>query len=112
MRRFVDTVCESCARVEVDQYLDWNEPYPLCTCGGQTTRQLTSRTVATVIGDDIPGGVLIKHGLCHEDGTPRRFDSKTEIRREAKRRGLAWGHDENKHVPLRGSDRGLETRKW
>jgi hypothetical protein len=37
--------------------------------------------------DDIPGGILIEHAICHPDGTPRRFDSKSAIREEARRRG-------------------------
>jgi hypothetical protein len=40
-----------------------------------------------VIPDDIPGGLEIANGLCNEDGTPRRYYSRTEIDREAKRRG-------------------------
>lgn len=43
--------------------------------------------------DDIPGGVEIRHGLCNEDGTPRRYYSKTDIRREANRRGLTQKGD-------------------
>lgn len=41
-----------------------------------------------VIPDDLPGGVLIAHGLCHPDGTPRRFDSKSAIEKAAKVAGL------------------------
>lgn len=33
--------------------------------------------------DDIPGGLEVKHGLCHEDGTPQKFYSKSDIRRAA-----------------------------
>lgn len=32
--------------------------------------------------------IEIKHGLCNEDGTPRRYLSKQEIVREAKKRGM------------------------
>ena len=46
----------------------------------------------TIWPDDIPGGIQIAHGLCHTDGTPRRFDSRSAIRREAAARGLIeWG---------------------
>ena len=41
-----------------------------------------------VWADDIPGGTLIAHGLCHADGTPRRFDSRSAIRRAAAEKGL------------------------
>ena len=57
------------------------------------------RLAPTVWPDDIPGGLLIEHGLCHEDGTPRRFDSRSAIRAAAAARGLAlWSdwHEESK----------------
>lgn len=42
--------------------------------------------------DTIEGGIEIAHGLCNADGTPRRYDSRSAIRDEAKARGLiGWG---------------------
>lgn len=41
-----------------------------------------------VIADDIPGGVLMHHGICNEDGTPKRYYSKTDIRRAAFEKNL------------------------
>lgn len=38
--------------------------------------------------DSIPGGLVIAHGLCHEDGTPRRYDSRSDINLECAKRGL------------------------
>lgn len=46
------------------------------------------RVAPTIWPDDIPGGVLIQHGLCNPDGTPRRYDSHSAMRAEAARRGL------------------------
>jgi hypothetical protein len=46
------------------------------------------RVAPAVRQDTIEGGLLIAHGLCHPDGTPRRYDSRTEIRQEAAARGL------------------------
>lgn len=43
---------------------------------------------ANVIGDDIPGGVVIKNGICWPDGTPRRYDSKSSMRKEEVARGV------------------------
>lgn len=41
--------------------------------------------------DSIPGGLMIEHGLCHDDGTPKRYDSRSEIRRACAVKGLmAW----------------------
>lgn len=48
-----------------------------------------SSNLSTAIAtDSIPGGYWIKHGLCNEDGSPKRYDSKSEIKAEAYRRGL------------------------
>lgn len=38
--------------------------------------------------DDIPGGLVIEHGLCNPDGTPRTYYSHSEITAECQRRGL------------------------
>jgi hypothetical protein len=32
--------------------------------------------------DSIEGGIEIAHGLCNADGTPRRYDSRSEIKLE------------------------------
>lgn len=47
----------------------------------------------SVITDEIPGGVLIQHGVCHEDGTPRKFYSKSAIREAAFQQGYFQGND-------------------
>jgi hypothetical protein len=39
-----------------------------------------------VVGDEID--ITIRHGICNEDGTPRRYRSRLEMRREAERRGV------------------------
>jgi hypothetical protein len=50
---------------------------------------LESRRIAPVVKQDtIEGGLVIEHGLCNEDGTPRTYYSRTEIRQECERRGL------------------------
>jgi hypothetical protein len=49
------------------------------------------RSAPVVWTDDIPGGLAIAHGLCNEDGTPRTYYSKTEIRDAARAKGLiSW----------------------
>lgn len=66
--------CEKCGR----EYSigDW----PFCPHG---------KSQLQVIGDDIPGGVWIRHGICNEDGTPRKYYSKGEIREAAFKKGLS-----------------------
>lgn len=70
---------------------------------------LETRAGVSVIGDDIPGGVVMEHGVCHADGSPRRYYSKSEIAREAKRLGLV---SFVRHVPDRGSDKSANTTRW
>jgi len=55
-------------------------------CRGHQTDHVGGKYGA--IGDDIPGGLEIRHGLCHADGSPRRFYSKSEIAKAAKAAGL------------------------
>jgi hypothetical protein len=88
------TVCEKCSKEIVVG--EW----PFCPHGFGSN---------SVIGDDIPGGIEIRHGLCNEDGTPRRYYSKSEMDREAKKRGLV---NRVEHIPLKGSDKSPHTTKW
>ena len=46
------------------------------------------RPAHAVRPDDIPGGLVIEHGLCHDDGTPRTYYSRSEIRQACVARGL------------------------
>lgn len=109
-----DRVCHSCKAERIDslERIADSTPEP-CPCGGELVRgYAVGSKSALVVGDDIPGGILIKHGVCNEDGTPRRFYSKSEIRRAAKEKGLTWGGDHTEHVPSRGSDRNPHTSRW
>lgn len=92
----METKCDKCEKVL--ELGDW----PFCPHG---------RGVSTVIPDDIPGGVLIEHGLCNPDGTPHRYYSRSEMDKEAKRRGLVRIVE---HVtdPKTGSDKNKHTQRW
>jgi hypothetical protein len=69
--------------------LAWDyDPKPCPRCGAQTSRQVTHNLAPSVIGDDIPGGIVMEHGVCYEDGSPRTFYSKSEIRQVARAKGL------------------------
>lgn len=63
----------------------------------------------SVQADDIPGGIEIRHGLCNEDGSPRRYYSHSEIKKESKRRGLV---NIVEHVCPPGTDKSKHTTKW
>lgn len=107
MKRLIDIECSRCE----NQVLDvWREvgSYGWCEeCGGEMVR-LHARP-SGVKGDDIPGGMLIPHGICNPDGTPRRFYSHSEIAKEAARRG--W-RNHVEHIPARGSDKSRHTSRW
>lgn len=63
----------------------------------------------SVIGDDIPGGVEIRHGICNPDGTPKRYYTKSSMEAEAKRRGVT---NRIEHVTQPGTDKNPFTQRW
>lgn len=107
-----DRICYGCKAEKIDclERIVDNAPEP-CECGGELVRgYVVGQRVAAVIGDDIPGGLMIKHGICNDDGTPRRYDTKSSIRQAAAAKGLTWGV--TSHIGLRGSDKSPHSRKW
>lgn len=90
--------CDKCGHEM--QLGDW----PFCSKDGNH-----SSGTFNVIPDGIPGGVEIRHGLCNDDGSPRRYYSKSEMARVAKARGLV-NHVE--HACLPGTDKSPWTTKW
>lgn len=83
---------------------------PACTeCGSPTERLYQAGSSAPVIGDDIPGGIDIRHGLCHEDGSPQRFYSKSSIAAAAKAKGL---QQFVRHAPPPGTDKSKHTQRF
>jgi hypothetical protein len=101
-----DRTCQSCGRQQIDLYEPINAAVPTCACGGRLERVWLNHA-SSIIGDECD--VTIKHGLCWPDGTPRRFTSRAEMRREAEKRGLV-NHVE--HIPSPGSDRSKHTVRW
>lgn len=89
--------------------LAWDHDLPIAcpTCGEPTLVDggILWGQSAGVIGDDIPGGIEIKHGLCNPDGTPRRYYSKTEIKRAANEAGYTISGDTCKPYPVQWSGR-------
>ena len=59
------------------------------------------------VGDEID--VTIKHGLCHENGEPRRYRSRAEMKRVMKERGLV---NRIEHIGKGGSDKSDHTTRW
>lgn len=118
MRRMIDIRCSGCGAVERDQYVDESKltmhgADGTAPCGGQwervTLEMPLAGRAAPVHGDDIPGGMLIHHGICNPDGSPKRYYSKSEIARAAKQAGL---HNHVEHLPEKGSDKSKHTTRW
>ena len=70
--------------------LAWSHQLPpQCPdCGAKTT--LIDNFIPEIHGiitDSFVGGLMVPHAVCHPDGTPRRFDSKSELRRELAKAG-------------------------
>lgn len=58
-------------------------------CGASAERDIVAlpNRAPAVHPDDIPGGMDIKNAICHADGSPKRFYSKSAIRAEARAKG-------------------------
>jgi hypothetical protein len=101
-----DLICKN-GHEQRDRLLKLGQRPPCPECN-EPTETLWDQS-AGVISDDIPGGIEIRHGLCNPDGTPRRYYSHTEIRKEAERRGLV---NIVEHAPGPGSDKSRHTTRW
>jgi hypothetical protein len=101
-------ICEACGHKQ--EGLSWDYTLAPIHCKKPMEPDYGGGTMsAAVIGDSIPGGLVIRHGLCNPDGTPRKYYSKSEINAEAKRRGLM---NVVEHVPEPGTDKSKHTTKW
>lgn len=88
-------ICERCY-----QPLDVGE-HGLYKCA------LQPRFSTAIWQDEIVGGVEIHHGICNEDGTPKRYYSKSEIREACKVKGVIPYHE----VYAEGGNRTLEDAR-
>jgi hypothetical protein len=103
MKTLIDVRCPSCQRVTQDVWRigGW---LPVCPgCGGMTERCWTPIAVHGEVD------VVIRHGLCHPDGTPRRFESRQSLARAARAAGLT---NAVAHTGVEGSDKSPETQRF
>jgi hypothetical protein len=88
--------CECAACGFSGKILGWDYELPLaCPSCGAATKVFDNRKERApgVVGDDFPGGFYAEHGVCHPDGTPRRFDSRTELKKALNKAGLVINGD-------------------
>lgn len=104
-----DVTCRECKH-ENEMFAHRPELLEPCRkCQGAVEVTPRARHTGTVIPDEIPGGIDIHHALCHPDGTPRRFYSKSAMRRAAAE--LGWTNAVE-HKTLPGTDKSPHTTRW
>ncbi len=104
-----DRHCLKCGATKIDLLEPMATSDPVCACGGQLERVLMPTNRDNIIGDECD--VTMKHGLCNPDGSPRRFTSKSDMKREAEKRGLV-NHVTHMPDPRTGSDKSKHTTRW
>jgi hypothetical protein len=109
-----DRRCDKCEGTVTDCYEPMAAPDPECPVCGGTVRRVwlpvdQGGKSHGVIPDGIPGGYWVKHGICNPDGSPRRFDSKSDMARAAEKAGLI---NRVVHEGSAGSDKSRNTVRW
>ncbi len=99
-----DLICKN-GHEQLDCLLKLGERPDCPTCGCKTDT-LWQRS-ANVIGDECD--VMIRHGICWENGEPRRFTSKAEMLKVAKEKGLI---NNVEHITTPGTDKNQHTTRW
>ena len=89
-----------------EQYARYDEVVPCPQCG-DATEHIWLPCTRAIIGDECD--VTVENGLCNNDGTPRRYRSKSEMHKEAKKRGL---EQHVVHQGSKGSDKSKFTSRW
>jgi hypothetical protein len=65
--------------------LAWDYDAPPECCGLPMQPERGPNPVSAVHGDEID--FVAKHGVCNDDGSPRRYRSKTELRKAEREKG-------------------------
>lgn len=123
--RNIDLKCPTCDHIVIDWLQRTSaEPFPRCSnlvqdpslpdfdirtvCNTPLERVYLPTKRNTVISDECD--VWVQHGICNEDGTPRHYRFKSEMRAEAARRGL---ENHVVHQPEgKGGDSSRHTSRW
>lgn len=112
--KMIDARCQACGWERNDFLLRLDGVIKACDeCYGPMERILreTGHRTAHIHGDDIPGGMLIKNGICNEDGTAKRYYTFSAMREAAKAKGLI-NRVEHEPDPQSGSDKSKHTQRF
>lgn len=110
--KMLDAQCGACGALRLDFLVRDDGVIAPCACGGVLERVVLPNTMnGAVHGDDIPGGLLIKHGLCNPDGTPKRYDTHSSIRKAAEAAGYT-NYVTHTGDHIKGSDKSKHTVRW
>lgn len=103
-----DLLCPGCGLQRIDVLQPVTCEQPLCDeCQTPMQRAWLTKP-SNVVGDECD--VWVRHGICNEDGSPRRYTSKSEMARAAKEKG--WTNAV-RHVGIdAGSDKSPHTTRW
>lgn len=68
----------------------WSYQMPLACpeCGAATEVPGGPQRSHGIVPDDIPGGMWIRDGICNEDGTPKKYYTRSSIDRALFEKGL------------------------
>ncbi len=103
-------ICTSCEHKFKDLKWDYELESVKCPQCNQNTQLFNESTGSApgVVQDSIEGGIEIRHGICNPDGTPKRYYSKTEMKRAANEAGYTIAGDTPK--PYRVNWSGKQKR--
>lgn len=107
--KMLDLQCAACAKQRLDVLVRDDGVIQPCECGGTMGRIYLPTNRPTVLQDTIEGGLLITNGLCNPDGSPKRYYSRSEIRKAAEKAGMT---NYVTHVPAPGTDKSTKTTRW
>ena len=105
--------CEKCGLTAA--VLCWDFELPVSckedSCGGFMFQEnLKFDKAPGVVGDELIG-YEAKHAVCHPDGTPRRFSSKTELKQALNEAGYNIHGDTPKPYNVKWSGKVKEPEK-
>ena len=106
-----DLICAN-QHLQRDIIIRFGERPDCPECGAAT--EISWQASAAVAGDEID--ILVRHAICNADGTPRRYRSKTELKKAAFEAGWSVEGDTPKPnqriVEQRHQDAEKAGRNW